>query len=88
MEKEAFMIARRQTNRRWITALPPAQFPQLKSDPDLHRAKDAFETNSSSNQTHSDWTLVATVIFVVLVWSALFFCMYCIWAKSRGAPTF
>ena len=57
-----------------------------KVNPDLHRAKDAFETNS--NETHPDWALIAIVIFVVLVWSALFFCMYCIWAKCRGAPTF
>jgi hypothetical protein len=82
------MIARHQTNRRWITALRPAQFPQLKGAPDLRRAKHACETNSSSNQTHPDWALIATVIFVVLAWSALFFCMYCIWAKSRGVPTF
>ncbi len=82
------MIARHQSNPHWITATRPAQLPQLKGDPDLRRAKDACETNSSSNQTHPDWALIATVIFVVLVWSALFFCMYCIWAKSRGAPTF
>ncbi len=82
------MIARHQSNPHWITATRPAQLPQLKGDPDLRRAEDACETNSSFNQTHPDWALIATVIFVVLVWSALFFCMYCIWAKSRGAPTF
>ena len=83
------MIARHQSNRRLSTPERLAQFPQAKGGIGPRGAKDAYETNSVRNQTHHpDWVLIAAVIFVVLVWGALFFCMYFIWAKYRGASTF
>ena len=83
------MIARHQTKRRWITALRPAQFPQLKGAPDLRRAKHACESNSSSKQRHSpDPVLIAALILVVFASSAFVFCMYVIWAKARGSSPF
>lgn len=83
------MIPRHQTNRRWITALRPAQFSQVKRDPDPRRAKDTCETSPSSNQPrHPDSVVIASLILLVFAWAALVFCLYVIWAKCRGSLPF
>ena len=83
------MIERHQSARRLITTERLAQFSQVRGGPDPRLAKDASETNSSSNQArHPDWVLIGLLTFVVFVWAALVFCIYVIWAKCRGSSPF
>ncbi len=83
------MIERHQSARRLITTERLAQFSQVRGGPDPRLAKDASETNSSSNQArHPDWVLIGFLTFVVFVWAVLAFCIYVIWAKSRGSSPF
>ena len=83
------MIERHQSDRRLITTERLAQFSQVRGGPDPRLAKDASETNSSSNQArHPDWVLIATLLFTVFAWAAFAFCIYVIWAKCRGSSPF
>ena len=83
------MIERHQSDRRLITTERLAQFSQVRGGPDPRLAKDASETNSSSNQArHPDWVLIGLLTFVVFAWAAFAFCMYDLWAKCRVPSPF
>ena len=83
------MIERHQSDRRLITTERLAQFSQVRGGPDPRLAKDASETNSSSNQArHPDWGLIGFLTLVVFAWAAFAFCIYVIWVKCRGSSPF
>ena len=88
MPVEASRIERHLNDCRRSTAERLVQFPQVKDGPDPscpRPAKDAFETDSSSNQARNlDWVLIAVLIFVVFSWVAFCFCLWVILARVRG----
>jgi hypothetical protein len=80
------MIQRHQSGRRLIATERLAQFSRAQGGLGPRRAKDVYETNSSSNQArHPDWVLIATLTFVIFAWSVLAFCLYVIVAKCRDS---
>ena len=84
-QSETSMIERHRSEHRSITTERLPQFSQVKGGPDPRQANDASETNSSSNQArHRDWVLIAILIFVLFAWAVFAFCIYDIWAKTRG----